>query len=86
MIKNHCHCDISINCENVYIIKFFLLTFITLRTNYFVVEINKFVSNKVLSIFLSKNLLWHANYNKSTFLNIIITDISILWTLHKTII
>ena len=66
---------ISVLIVIIFIAKFFLLTFITLRTNYFVVEINKFVSNKVLGIFLSKNLLWHANYNKSTFLNIIITEV-----------
>lgn len=67
---------ISIIIIIIFLLKFFLLTFITLRTNHFIIEINKFVSNKVLGTYLSKNLLWHASYNKSTFLNIIITEVS----------
>ena len=60
----------------IFIVKFLLLTYITLKCNFFVVAINKFVSNKVLGLYLNKKLLWHANYNKSTFLNIIISEVS----------
>ena len=60
----------------IFIAKFLLLTYITLKCNFFVVTINKFVSKKILGLYLSKKLLWHANYNKSTFLNIIITEVS----------
>jgi ATP-binding cassette, subfamily B, bacterial PglK len=67
---------ISIIIIIIFLLKFFLLIFITLRVNLFIIEINKFVSNKVLSAYLSRSLLWHASYNKSTFLNIIITEVS----------
>lgn len=60
----------------IFIAKFLLLTYITLKCNFFVVAINRFVSNKILGLYLNKKLLWHANYNKSTFLNIIITEVS----------
>ena len=60
----------------IFIAKFLLLTYITLKCNFFVVAIKKFVSNKVLGVYLNKKLLWHANYNKSTFLNIIISEVS----------
>lgn len=60
----------------IFITKFLLLCYITLKCNYFVIAINKFVSNKILSLYLSKNLIWHANYNKSTFLNLLINEVS----------
>ena len=60
----------------IFVVKFLLLCYISLKSNYFVIALNKFVSKKILNIYLTKNLIWHANYNKSTFLNLLINEVS----------
>lgn len=55
--------------------KFILITYIIFKVNDFTVKINEFVSNNVLKLYLNQNLLWHSNYNKSAFINLLITEI-----------
>ena len=55
--------------------KFILVTYIIYKINGFTIKINEFVSNNVLKLYLNQNLLWHSDYNKTTFINLLISEV-----------
>ena len=58
-----------------FLFKFILISYIIYKINNFTIRVNEFVSNNVLKLYLNQNLLWHSNYNKSKFLNLLISEV-----------
>ena len=59
----------------VFIIKFILMSYITLTCNFFTNKLNRHVSERLLKIYLNQSIVWHSNFNKSSFLNLLITEV-----------
>ena len=60
---------------SVFFIKFVLMTYITVACNFFINRFNRHVSEKLLKIYLSQSIVWHSNFNKSSFLNLLTTEV-----------
>lgn len=58
-----------------FIVKFFSLSYLTLKINGFIAEVTNFLSNRILSSYLSRTYLWHSANNKSSFLNLITKEV-----------
>lgn len=59
----------------VFFLRLIFLWFLTTKINLFIFTCQKNISNKLLKIFFKKNYEWHANNNKSNFINLMTTEV-----------
>lgn len=59
----------------IFFLRFLLLSFISLKINFFIGDIYRSIGKKLIKIYLSKNYEWHASNNKSKFMSILINEV-----------
>ncbi len=60
----------------VFYLRFFFLSYLTIKINYFIFSCQKMISEKLLHIYFNKDFSWHTENNKSRFINLMTNEVS----------